>query len=164
MKLHDTNYDNSKTGCCSLIDASKWDEQEFVWDNKLFVKDHVTSFFHIPLNFGTVVGRVQNKIEAAEAYPSDPFWLSDEVSLWGSDFYSTVDREVPDAEMQTISGTFLSKVFEGSYKNMGSWTKEMTAYVEAKGKKVKKLYFYYTVCPKCAKEFGKNYVVILAKV
>jgi hypothetical protein len=26
------------------------------------------------------------------------------------------------------------------------------------------LYCYYTTCPKCAKKYGKNYVVLLAKV
>jgi len=26
------------------------------------------------------------------------------------------------------------------------------------------MYFFYTTCPKCAKKYGKNYVVILAEV
>jgi hypothetical protein len=26
------------------------------------------------------------------------------------------------------------------------------------------LYFFYTTCPKCAKHYGKNYVVAVAKV
>jgi hypothetical protein len=29
---------------------------------------------------------------------------------------------------------------------------------------MEKLYFYYTMCPKCAKAYGQNYTVILAKV
>ena len=66
--------------------------------------------------------------------------------------------------METISGTFHTKVFEGPYRNMSVWIKEMNEYVESKGEKVEKLYFYYTVCPKCAKHYGKNYVVIFAKV
>ena len=27
-----------------------------------------------------------------------------------------------------------------------------------------KLYFYYPTCPKCAKKYRKNYVVIMAKI
>ena len=27
-----------------------------------------------------------------------------------------------------------------------------------------KMYFYYPTCPKCSKQYGKNYVVILAKI
>jgi hypothetical protein len=26
------------------------------------------------------------------------------------------------------------------------------------------MYFFYTTCPKCAKKYGKNYVVILAQI
>jgi len=90
--------------------------------------------------------------------------LSDENSLWGSDVYIAVTKEVPQAEMTKISGTFLTKVFEGPYKNAGKWVKEMKAYGNAKGREIKKMYFFYTTCPKCAKVYGKNYVVILAEV
>jgi hypothetical protein len=47
---------------------------------------------------------------------------------------------------------------------MGKWTKEMKGFVEAKGKSMKRIYFFYTTCPACAKYYGKNYTVILAKV
>ncbi len=46
----------------------------------------------------------------------------------------------------------------------GKWAKEMTSYVSEKGHTIKQLYFYYTTCPKCAKAYGKNYVVLLAQV
>jgi len=90
--------------------------------------------------------------------------LSDECSLWGSDNYIAVTKPVPGAEMARISGTFLSKVFEGPYSKMGEWMKDMERHVAAKGKKVKKLYFYYTMCPACAKAYGQNYTVLLAQV
>jgi len=78
--------------------------------------------------------------------------------------YISVTGEIPGAKMEKISGTFLTKVFEGPYKSMGKWTKEMENYVRTKGKELKKMYFYYTTCPKCAKFYGKNYVVIIAEV
>ena len=31
-------------------------------------------------------------------------------------------------------------------------------------KKTKKIYFYYTTCPKCAKKYGHNYIVSFAEV
>jgi len=40
----------------------------------------------------------------------------------------------------------------------------MNAFVQDQGKDVQKLYRYYTTCPKCAKKYGKHYVVILAQV
>ncbi len=90
--------------------------------------------------------------------------LTDEKSLWGSDIYIDVAREVPGAKMAKFSGTYLTKVFEGPYQNAGKWAVEMKKYVEGKNKTIKKLYFSYTTCPKCAKAYGKNYVVLFARV
>ena len=33
-----------------------------------------------------------------------------------------------------------------------------------KAKEKEKIYVFYTTCPKCAKVYGKNYTVLLAKV
>ncbi len=66
--------------------------------------------------------------------------------------------------MQELSGTFLTRVFEGPFRNAGRWAKDMEAFVLEKGRKLKKLYFGYTTCPKCSEAYGKNYVVLFAKV
>ena len=160
----DKLYKNSETGCCPRFDPKPWDEKEITWKDKLFLKDRVISIFHIPLNFGKVIVKNVEKIKAADALTPEPLMLSDENSLFGSDIYIAVSKEVPGAEMIKISGTFLTKVFEGSYKNMGQWIKKMRGYIKSKGKEVKRLYFFYTTCPACAKFYGKNYTVILAKV
>ena len=153
-----------ETGCCPRFNPEPWDEKEVTWQDKLFIKDHVRSFLHIPLNFGQVMVKNMEMIESAGALAPQPLMLSDEKSLWGTDVYIAVSKEVPRVEMERISGTFLTKVFEGPYKNAGKWTKEMKAYVKSKGRKIEKMYFFYTTCPKCAKVYGKNYTVLLAKV
>jgi len=158
-KLHD-----SETGCCPRFDPGPWDEKEVKFDDKLFVKDRVRSFFHIPLNFGKVMVRNMEKISASDALPPMPLMLSDENSLWGADIYIAVAGDVPDSEMVKISGTFLTKVFEGPYKNVRNWIGDMKKYAESKKRDMEKMYFFYTTCPKCAEFYGKNYVVILAKV
>ncbi|MFQ6127014.1 MAG: hydrolase [Candidatus Heimdallarchaeota archaeon] len=160
----DKLYEQSETGCCPKFNPEPWDEKEITLKDKLFVKDHVRSFLHIPLNFGKVMVRNMEKIKKADALASEPLLLSDESSPWGADVYIAVAKEVPGAEMARISGTYLSKVFEGPYKNAGKWAKEMKAYVKSKAKEIEKMYFFYTTCPKCAKVYGKNYTVILAKV
>ncbi len=157
-------YEESETGCCPRFNPEPWDEKEITWQDELFIKDKVRSFLHIPLNFGKVIVKNMEKIMAAGALAPEPLMLSDEESLWGADIYIAVSKEVPGAEMQKISGTFLTKVFEGSYKNAGKWAKEMKDYVESKGKEIKKMYFFYTTCPSCAKYYGKNYTVILAMI
>ncbi len=157
-------YENSPTGCCLPFNPEPWQEKEVVFQDRLFIKDRVRSIFHIPLNFGQVMVKNVERIQKAGALPSEPLMLSDEKSMWGSDLYIAVAKEVPGAAMAKISGTFLTKVFEGEYKNMGQWIKEMMAFVKSRGKEMKKMYFFYTTCPACAKKYGKNYTVILVQV
>lgn len=157
------NEQIKSTGCCEPFNPELWQEKEIKWENKLFVKDHVTSFLHIPLNMGKKIVKNMALIEKAGA-KGEQLMLSDEKSLWGSDIYIDATREVPGARMATISGTFLTKVFEGPYQNAGKWAKEMAEYVKLKNINLKKLYFSYTTCPACAKAYGKNYVVLFAEV
>ena len=72
----------------------------------------------IPLNFGSVISRNHAVVQQAEAYPEEPCWLTDEVSLWGADIYLAVDREIPGARIKKLSSTFLTKVFEGPYRGV----------------------------------------------
>jgi hypothetical protein len=160
----DKLYKNSETGCCPRFNPEPWDEKEVTFQDKLFLKDHVKSFLHIPLNFGKVMVKNMEMIQRADALSPEPLMLSDEKSLWGADIYIAVSKEVPGAEMVRISGTFLTRVFEGPYKNAGKWAREMAEYVKAKAKNLEKMYFFYTTCPKCAEFYGKNYTVILAKI
>jgi effector-binding domain-containing protein len=155
---------NSKTGCCKKFNPAPWDRKTINFKNKLFLKDKVISFFHIPLNFGAVMKRDMERIVTANALAKIPIMLSDEKSLFGADVYIAVSKKIPGENIVNISGTFLSRVFEGPYKNIGKWVKEMKSYVKSKGKEINKIYFFYTTCPACAKVYGKNYVVLLARI
>jgi len=75
-----------------------------------------------------------------------------------------VNKEVSGAENTTLSGKFFSKVYEGNFKDTGKWMKDFENYAKGKGMEVKKMYMWYTTCPKCAKKYGKNYVAIVAQV
>jgi hypothetical protein len=159
------------TGCCPIFNPEPWQDKEITWDNKLFVKDHVKSFLHMPLNMNKIMIKNMTLIEKAGAKAEQGLMLSDEKSLWGSEIFIDVNPPaggVPGAKMAKLSGTFLTKVFEGPFKDCGKWAKEMTAYVKDKGYNPpageKKLYFAYTTCPACAKAYGKNFVVLFAQV
>ena len=80
------------------------------------------------------------------------------------DLYIEVAKEVPGAAMARLSGRYVSKVFEGPFKETGNWCRQMAEWMEGRGQKIEKLWMYYTTCPKCARHYGKNYVVILAEV
>ena len=73
-------------------------------------------------------------------------------------------RDVPGAEMASIPGTFLAQAYEGPYRNIPKWIADMKNRVADKGKTLKRLLFFYTTCPKCARKYGKNYVVLFAQV
>ena len=160
----DNNEEILETGCCPRFNPDSWDEKEMVFTDRLFVKDKIRCFFHIPLNFGSVMKRNMDKINKADALDSEYLMLTDDKSLWRTDIYIAATKDVPDAEMARISGTFLTKVFEGPYRNVGKWIKEMKLYVASKNKGIRKLYTYYTTCPSCAKAYGKNYIVLMAMV
>jgi len=164
MKLAETNYDNRETACCARFDPEAWDEGEVIWDHAPFVHERVRAFLHIPLTFGRAIKRANDAIEAAAAYPADPLTLTRHASPWRSDLFVTAERDVPGATMSRLSGTFLTKVFEGPYRDAGEWDKEIREQARAGGRDVSDVYFYYTNCPRCAKHFGKNYVVLFAKL
>ena len=155
----------SETSCCPRFEPEPWDEKELHWDEKLFIKDKVRCLFHIPLNFGKAMLRCMDKMKKADAYtPEPPIVLSDHTSPWNMDLYIEVSKDVPNTENAKFSGTYLSKVFEGPYKNTRIWCKDMQDWVKAQGKEIKRHLMYYTTCPKCAKHYGKNYVVYFAQV
>jgi hypothetical protein len=160
----DKLYEQSETGCCPRFNPEPWDGKEVTFKDKVFVKEHVRTFLHIPLSFGKVMVKSMEGIKAANALAPEPLMLYEDTSLWGAALYIAVSKDVPGAKMERISGTFLSKVFEGPFKDAGKWLKQTNDYVRSKGKEAKKIYFFYTTCPSCAKVYGKNYTVTLAKV
>ena len=150
--------------CCPKFDPQKWNEKILEWKNKRFIKDKVFTFFYMPLNFGSVITRLLGKVEQANGKALDWLCLSDHTSKWKMDFYLAVDKEIPHAENVILNGKFLSKVYEGNFKETGQWCKDFEAYAQSKKLNFKKMYMWYTTCPKCAKKYGKNYVVIIAEI
>ncbi len=150
--------------CCSSFDPKKWDKKKVTWKDKMFIKDKVFSFFHVPLNFTNVIHRNTEKIKKAKASLKDTMVLTDEASLFHTNVYISTKRAIPGVHDVKVSGTFLTRVFEGSYSNIKKWTKEMEEYVKLEKKQLKHMYYYYTQCPKCAKEKEKKYVVLFAEI
>lgn len=156
---------NSPTGCCPQFVPEDWDGKTFHFEEKLFMKVDTRSFMHMPLNMGKVLTKAMADIEAAHASSGDEYViLSYDASPWKSEHYISVKEVVPKSVMVRLSGDYLAKVFEGPYSRAGSWYKQLITFVKQKDKKPEKIYFFYTTCPKCAKIYGKNYVVGFAKV
>lgn len=167
MRTNETPpYDMSdnETGCCPRFHPEPWDGQELHFDEKLFVRATTVSLFHIPLNMGAVFTRMHGAIQKAHAEPPGFLVLSRELSAWREEHLFAVAAEVPGAETVRLGGNFVTKVFEGPYSDAPKWCAAMSEYVAAKGKVPGNLYFFYTTCPRCAKHYGKNYVVGVAAV
>lgn len=128
------------------------------------MKDRVFTFFYMPMNFSTVMKRLHEKVRRAGAEIQDGLGLSDHTSKWNMDMYVAVDKEVPGAENTILNGRFLSKVYEGDFKETAKWCKDFETYAKEKNRTVKKWYMWYTTCPKCAKKYGKNYVAIIGQI
>jgi len=76
------------------------------------------------------------KIQSAGAMPQKYFALADCSSPWKTKLFIEVTKEVPETKMAKFSGKFLSKVFEGSFKETGQFAQEMKSYVASKNKEL----------------------------
>jgi len=150
------------TGCCPRFDPELWHDKIHNWENKRFIRDKVRTLWYMPLNFGSAMKRMITKVDVSGAESPDWLTLSDHSSKWNMNVYLAVDREIPGALNETLSGTFYSRVYEGNYKDMALWHQDFGKESGLKGYATKKRYLWYTTCPKCAKAYGKNYVVIIA--
>jgi hypothetical protein len=162
--LPEINMASSTTGCCPKFDPKPWDEQEFEFEHKKFVKLSVQAILHMPVGLDRAITEAQEQIQRAGASDPEYVMLSRDITPWRSEYYLAVTKDVPGADMAELSGKFMTKVFEGSFREAGNWYKQIAEYAQGKGRTLKDTYFYYTTCPKCAKEYGKNYVVGFAQV
>jgi len=159
---------NNGEQCCPEFDPELWQGKEINWQNKSFIRGTVPQFLHIPLPgvFGKAVSRLWQQIENAGARPEDRdfLMLTSETSPWKGEIYLSTTREVPEAENVKLSGNFLTRVFDGPYNAVPKWIKEMEGFLAGRNKTASNYFFYYTTCPKCAKKYGHNYVVVFARI
>ena len=69
-----------------------------------------------------------------------------------------------NAKNTTLSGTFISKVFDGAFNAAPKFIKQMDSYLAKQDEKASDYYVHYAYCPKCATEAGHNYKVLFAEV
>jgi len=158
------NEKSENSECCPKFDPALWNEKTFEWNNKKFILDKVFTLLYIPVNFGSVMTRVTEQVRKAGGVFQEGMALSEHTSRWNMDIYLAVDKEISGAENKKLSGKFFSKVYEGDFKETGKWQKDFENYLKTKNLKTRKIYLWYTTCPKCAKKYGKNYVVFLANL
>ena len=163
-------YDDSDnpTGCCPRFSPEGWDGRRLSFHKKPFIRATTRSMLHVPLDMGRVFGRVQKRIKAAGGYDADDLIvLSRDLSPWRAEHLFSASVPVPGEERVLLSGEYITRVFEGPYRDARVWHAEMESEARAAGVPGgmrDEIYFFYTTCPKCAKTYGKNYVVGVARI
>jgi len=152
--------------CCPEFDVKYWDNKTHIWKDKLFLKDDVKQIMHFPINMGKVITRMWQQVDTAKAGPDtkDFLILAYDPSPWKSELFMTVTKNIPGSNIVKISGTFISKVFDGPYQDVPKWLAQMDKYLADKNQKSLKYYIHYAYCPKCAKKYGHNYGIVFAQV
>ena len=158
LPLHDRS--DNPTGCCPRFNPDGWDAQVLTFRDLPMLRATTRSLLHVPLNMGTVFSRVLGRADAAGAFdPDHHLILSHDTSAFGAEHLFAVTKPVEGEAMTTLSGDYLTQVFEGPYSHMGQWEKALIAAAMQRGNTPGKVWFFYTTCPKCAKVYGKNPVV-----
>jgi hypothetical protein len=157
--------DNSKE-CCPKFNPEKWDGQVFNWYDKPFIKESMTTFFHIPFpwTLNKKITKLCTLADSCNSSASDVLLLFRDPSTFKSEIYLSVDKEISKALNVKITGDFIAKVFSGPYREVPKFIKLMDEYLDKKGKKAKDYYIHYAYCPKCAEKYGNNYMIIFAKL
>jgi hypothetical protein len=168
MQTNETpHYDASDnaTGCCPRFKPEGWDQQRLHFEGKRFARAQTRSFFHIPLNMGSVFSKLQRAIDAAGATDMGQYLvLSEELSAWKAQHLVAVTKDVPGYETLGMDGDYLTKVFEGPYYKAQQWCDTLKAEAEKLGRTAGRVLYFYTTCPKCSKAYGENYVVGLVEL
>lgn len=149
--------------CCPVFDPTLWDNKISTWNNKRFIKYNIKTFFYMPIGFGKGITKLQTIADKYNA-KIDNLCLSNHKSKWNMEILLAVDKEVPNIENILLSGNYYSRVYEGPFKDTEKRMEDFDKDTKEKGYEVKELYMWYTTCTKCAKKYGKNYTVVIAKI
>lgn len=163
--LPEMNMDIHETNCCPRFDSAPWHEKVISLEGLKFVKVHTRSLFYMPLNMKQVMQKTMKAVEQANATSIDRYlMLSLDLSKWECAHYILVEKEVPAMEMADLKGHYYTESFEGEFRELPNWMKVFKGHAREKGYSVNEVYAFYTTCPKCAKHYGKNDVVLFGKV
>lgn len=154
--------------CCPLFETEKWNNVQHAWNAKPFLVETVPEIFHIPLP-GTYPKAIQRMWKRAHDAgvapgPNDFLLLAHDPTAFKSELYMSVTGEVPGGRNEKFTGTFYSKVFEGRYSDIRRFIHQMQESLDAKKMIARKHYIYFPYCPKCARKYGHNYIVILSEL
>ena len=115
------------------FDRESWDDVEFVWNNKPFIKVAVPEILRFPLvdSIDTVNQSLLRKAYTLNVIPNDDqaLLLRHPVSPWKEEVLLAVNQPIEDKSLVRITGTFRSKVYEGKSSRLRSFIRQMEAHL-----------------------------------
>lgn len=155
--------------CCPKFEPERWDDKTFNWNDKQFIKESIPTIFHMPFpkSIGKKVAKMMALADKWDSLSDDKLedlLLFNDPTPFKSDLYLSVAEEVPTAHNIRLSGTFMSKVYDGPYSHAPKFMKQMNEHLRAQDKKVGGYYVHHAYCPQCSKKFGHNYMVLFAEL
>ena len=106
-----------------------------------------------------------NKAKEANAihHNENALVLAHPSSHFKTELFVAVTKQVPDQETARLSGTFISRVFDGPNNKTSQCLRGLDGYLTSMGKVAKNYYFYSPYCSACARKHGHNYIVAIAE-
>ncbi len=166
MPLPDTYTSVNETGCCPFPNIEAWDDSVVSLADRPFIKADARSILHMPLGFTRVLAELDATAERGGAKLPDEkaMVLSQDFSPWRWELLYRVSKPVEGATNVTLEGTYLAKAFDGPYREAKYWYADLSRLALERGRKDAEVYFFFMTCPSCAKHYGKNYAMGLARI
>jgi len=170
-KIKTENQNKTETQkkiCCPIFNPEKYDNKVHNWNKKSFLKESIFTIFHMPIPW-TINKKIKSLCNQAknnniEYKLEDTLILFEDTSAFKSNIYLSTTNSIPTENNIEISGKFLSKVYDGPYKDTPKFIIQMNEYLKEQNKTAKKYYIHYAYCPKCSKKYSHNYMVLFAEI
>ncbi len=155
--------------CCPVFNPEKWDRKNLEWDEKPFLRETMPALFHIPFPplIGKKIIRMYSIAEKAGINfedKSETLVLFRDPSPFRTEIYYSVTGRVEGVDDTTISGKFVTRVFDGPFNMIPKYIREMEKYLKESEMKARDYYVHYAYCPKCAEKYGHNYMILFAEI
>jgi hypothetical protein len=149
---------------CPQLSKDEWHLSKHIWDKRPFYQVHYRCFFNLPINLQTQVRQALTKLQNRDLLEETPMIFSVRENAWGGDLLISITKHVPDLETRSISGHFISFLFNGNYKQVPYWIRKVQEYGRRKYLDFSELYIWHVTCPRCIQKYGQAQTVIFAKM
>ncbi len=148
---------------CPRLDPAQWEGTRHAWKDRPFVVEPYRAIAHIPLGITGKLERIMPDLKARGLLADPVQVLFRNERFFGGELWIALSREEPGLATRRISGEFLSKYFEGQYRQAGQWYRQAAEACRAAGTEAAELLAWYATCPKCAEKLGHVQAVIFAR-